>query len=262
MNKSLTSIIAIILSIVSCNNATKNNSNHNRVNKPFSKDINSNNQVLPKLEYDSVVTEVSKTIFGENEDIIVKVDLYTTDQIDLRLWNKPNTTNKKPDLSISDGNLDKSEKFGSNIYAFTNGESSYSIEENIFCGDETKVRLFLRVILKNEKIQSFQLENKTTINIEREACVESHLVGSWYTPYNGATKIEFFKGNSYRLSNWRRIIQEGRYECSNSTVILNPYADRRTSTLKLESISNFGHNLSGLIEGENCCFVKKEQNEQ
>lgn len=252
-------IIIINFSVFSCSNSLTVNEEYQE------EEINADSLVTDQADVENLSNstinsflEIEKTlVFGENDQITVQVDQLSNDQLVLRSWNKPKSTQDKPDVELSHGQIEKQGKWGFKRYVFYNGNMKFSIEESLFCGDEISLRLFYREGLLDAEPSSI-LTNKLVLDKDKDAYSKADFTGIW-TEYPSSRKIEFLENNRFQFNTHGSIILSGSFSIYKRNVVLYPDTDIGHFKMKIGGGKNdFNLSLVGLMNGNDVCFIKIE----
>lgn len=100
-------------------------------------------------------------IFAGNKKFVIKVVEYNHNEIRYYCWNKPKSTNQKPDLILTKGEIERQGMQGGYIYSFTNAPYNYVIENWFMSETDEGMGVFLKVY-QNEK----EIVNSKFVEVE------------------------------------------------------------------------------------------------
>lgn len=91
-------------------------------------------------------------IHCENDVFVVRVDRLKSNDVRYMAWNKPKSSTEKADLILLDGKIEKQGSDGGYHFIFTNGDFTYTIENNLMGENLEDKEIFLRILDEGTEI--------------------------------------------------------------------------------------------------------------
>lgn len=251
MNKYAITPLMTSLILISCDTSTEEGKPTDEAPVLEERKSESNNSadvkgdVTPDSEDNAVVEE--NLAQGENDELLIRVDRLTNDDLVYRSWNKPKTAEDVPDLELTNGTIDerRADLEYACMFSFSDGERKYIVER-----DWTEVGLFLRLMQNGEKKLYSKLNDITIDPSEKESYSKSDLIGRWWTPHFAVRKVEFFSNDRFKFNDGNDAISEGSFTFSDRKVTLSFDSGEKDIVMELGGGNNdYSYTLVG--DGEN-----------